>query len=247
MNDCQIVTVCSHYPPQDYYCLKEYVTSLRDEPIIVLGQEPNSYKGLGSKPKLLFKAIKEGVIKKEYTLFTDCWDFVFAISPQHLFTSYLQWFPDLAVVVSSEKNCFPIDLKKEYDNLAEQSILHPKYRYLNSGMIVGKTEDIFKCLEAMDLESVPDDHYDHEKQQQINPNDQFLWQQIFLKQPVNIRFDYNQILCNTLHSVTLDELSFEPQGILNKETGHVSCAYHFNGNAKTEGLREPILKHLKLL
>ena len=194
----------------------------------------------------MYKAIKYGMYNSEYTIFCDCWDLVFSISPQHLFTSYLQWFPDLAVIVSSEKNCFPTDLKKEYDNLAEQAMLHYKYRYLNSGMIVGKTSDILKCLEVMDLENVPDDHYDGEKM--VHPNDQFLWQQTFLKQPVHIRLDYNQILCNTLHSVTLYDLSFEPQGILNKETNHVPCSFHFNGNAKTENrLREPILKHLKLL
>lgn len=241
MSDFKIVTVCTHYPIQDYYCLDSFIKSLRDTEILVLGTEPNSYSGLGSKPKLLYKAIKYGNLRSKYTLFTDCWDFVFSMSPQHLFENYLLWYPNAPIVISSEKNCFPDDLKEKYDALPFTS----SYRYLNSGMIVGETDAILAALEAMDLSNVPDD-YRKEDGNMCHINDQELWQNLFLKQPIKMVLDYNQILCNTLHSVTLDELSFEPQGIRNIETGIVSCSFHFNGDAKTKGLREPILKHLNL-
>lgn len=239
----KLVTVCTHYPPQDYYCLNSFIKSLSDNQIVALGTEPNTYSGLGSKPKLLYKVIKDGVLDSKYILFTDCWDFVFSISPKHLFESYMQWYPNIPIVISSEKNCFPSDLKNEYDALPFTS----SYRYLNSGMIVGETEAILAALEAMDLQNVPDD-YRKEDGNMCHINDQELWQHLFLKQPVKMVLDYNQILCNTLHSVTLDELSFEPQGIRNIETGRVPCSWHFNGNAKTENnLRPTILKHLNLL
>lgn len=244
MNDFTVVTICSHIPYQDYYCIHQFATSLQDAPYLVLSPEnmKDRYDGLGTKGKWLYRAIKEEMIKSEYIIFSDCWDLVFTISPSHLFETYLQWFPDKPIVISSEKNCFPADLKDEYDSLPYTS----SYRYLNSGMIVGKTSDMLKILEAMDLDNVPND-YRQENGQMYHVNDQFLYQQIFLKQPVKMVLDYNQILCNTLHSVSIDELSLEPQGILNKETGRVPCAFHFNGNAKTEGLREPILKYLKLI
>lgn len=247
MNDCKLITVCTHYPQQDYYCLDSFIKSIVDNEIIVLGSEPNSYSGLGSKPKLLYKAIKDGVLNTKYLLFTDCWDFVFSISPEHLFTSYLQWFPDTPIVISSEKNCFPYILKEEYDALSSTS----SYKYLNSGMIIGETEKILSLLEIMHVLDFLDD-YRQEDGQMFHLNDQFEYMKIFLELPhlnyaPKMVMDYNQILCNTLHSVTLDELSFEPQGIRNIETGRVPCSFHFNGDAKTKGLRKPILEHLNLL
>ena len=58
--------------------------------------------------------------------------------------------------------------------------------------------------------------------------------------------DYEQILCNTLHEVKLHELDFSRKNILNIETGFYPGSFHLNGSAKTDGLREPILKHLGL-
>jgi hypothetical protein len=141
---------------------------------------------LASKPKGLYKAITQGLIDKPFIIFTDCFDYVFSESPKAMFRNFLTEFPDADVVVSTEKNCFPDDLKKEYDTIAEFKKVTSPYRYLNSGMIVGATDAIKKCLEAMDLANVPNDHFDEEKNCMVHPNDQKLWQEIFLKQPVKI-------------------------------------------------------------
>jgi hypothetical protein len=242
--DYTIVTVCTHFPRENYFCLNEYFKSLKEESVLVLDSHYTNYGGLGSKPRSVYKAIKEELINTEYIIFTDCFDFVFSQSPKNLFDTYLAYFPSKPLVISAEKNCFPADLKEEYDKLPYTS----SFRYLNSGMVVGKTKDLFKVLESMDATNIPNDYFDTEKNCQINPNDQEYYQKEYLKQPIPMQLDYNQILCNTLHSVQLDDLEFlTMKFIRNKETDTLPCSFHMNGNAKTEGLREPILKHLNLL
>ncbi len=245
-NDYTIVTVCTHFPTQDYFCLNEYFKSLKGESVLVLDGHYTNYGGLASKPKGLYKAIKEELIITKYIIFTDCFDFVFAVAPSEIIEHFKKPIGyNAPIIISAEKNCFPSDLKDEYDRLDN---FGSPYKYLNSGMIIGETEAILKCLEAMDLANVPDDYFDEQKNCMIHPNDQFLWQQIFLKQPVKIELDYCQIFCNTLHSVQIDELEFnEGMGIVNKELGCYPMSFHLNGSAKTDGLREPILKHLTLI
>lgn len=80
----------------------------------------------------------------------------------------------------------------------------------------------------------------------VNPNDQLYYQHEYVKQPVPIVLDTYQTLCNTLHDVTIDELDFSEERIANKTTKTYPCSFHLNGAAKTSGLREPILEHLKL-
>lgn len=240
MRDYKIVTVCTHHPVQNYYCLNEFYKSTRDVDTLVLGREYSKYSGLGSKPKAVYRAIKDGLVDTKYILFTDCWDFVFATHPDELVAKYKQFASPL--VISSEKNCFPDDLKSQYDELDSRT----SYKYLNSGMIVGETEALLATLEAMNLGEVPDDYFDEVTKQMVHINDQFLYQQIYLKQPVKMVLDTYQILCNTLHSVSLDDLDLLEERIVNRETESRPCAFHFNGSSKTDGLREPILKHLGL-
>lgn len=237
----QIVTVCSKFPTESYYCLSEFINSLKGEKLVALGTHEGEYGGLGSKPRLLYHAIKNKDIDAEYLIFCDCFDFVFAVDPFILYYQYLNL--GMPIVISAEKNCFPTDLKEEYDKLSSPT----SYKYLNSGLIVGETEAILTCLEAMDAPNIPNDYWDNEKGVQVNPNDQLYWQQMYLKQPVDIALDFNQELCNTLHDVKIDELEFLNGGyIKNKETQSYPCSFHFNGGAKTGGLMQPILKHLNL-
>lgn len=242
MLDYTIVTVCNRIPIEPYYCLAEFVKSVDDAPIVVLGTNVNEYKGLGSKPKLLYKAIKDGVIKTKYVIFTDCFDLVFQDKPEYTIYKFIEQPYKADLVISSERNCFPADLKDEYDKLP----CNTSYKYLNSGFIVGYTSALYEALEAMDLDNVPDD-YRNKDGSMTHINDQFLWQQIFLKQPVKIALDTETIFSNALHSVTLSELDFEKEFIRNKETGNIPHTLHMNGSAKTDGLREPILNHLNLI
>lgn len=237
----RIVTICNRIPKEPYYCLTEWFKSLCGEQPLVLGQEPGEYGGLGSKPRLLYKAIMSGLIKEKHVIFTDCFDLVLTVRPRHLFLKYLQFAAPF--VISAEKNCFPADLKGEYDKLDSGG---SPYKYLNSGMIVSEVDAMLAVLESMDAKNIPNDYWDVEKNCQVNPNDQEYYQYEFLKQPVKMVMDTYQILCNTLHDVTKDELDFSRERILNKTTITYPCSFHLNGGAKTGGLREPILKHLNL-
>ena len=243
MNTYKVVTVCNHTPREPYYCLREFVKSLQDVVPMILGSEPGTYGGLGSKPRLLYNAIKSGEIKEKYIIFCDCFDLVFAVHPDKLFLKYTQFASPL--VISAEKNCFPADLKDEYDKLTED--IDSPYRYLNSGMIAGEVDAMLAVLESMDAKNIPNDYWNEEKNCMINPNDQEYYQKEFLNQPVQISLDRYQILCNTLHSVELDELSFIGDRIFNNVTGTYPCSFHLNGNAKTGPCRGPILKHLNLI
>lgn len=148
---------------------------------------------------------------------------------------------DCDLVISAEKNCFPNDLKEEYDKLPHTS----NFKYLNSGMIVGYTQKLLETLEAMEVENIPDDYFDGEKN--VHFNDQFEYQKIFLKQPVHIKLDYQQVFSRTLHDAKLEELDFSEPRIRDIETGSYPCTMHMNGNGKSEnGIREAILKHLGL-
>lgn len=239
-NDYQIVTVANKRPTEDYYTFDEFFRSTHGEMVFILGSQPRAYGGLGSKPRLLYHAIKNKQITAKHLIFCDCFDIVFVDAPRVLFEFYQEF--NSSVVISSEKNCFPDTYKEQYDMLSDKP-----YRYLNSGMVVGETDAILAILEHIDAPNIPDDHWSDEKNCMINPNDQEYYQKVFLEQPVKISLDYDQILCNTLHSVAVDDLDFDGDMIFNKETKTCPISFHFNGGAKTGGLREPILKKLNLL
>ena len=234
-----IFSVCNRVPTEPYYCLSEWYKSTEGMNKLVVAGAGTIYTGLCDKIKFLYRMIEHGHIKTKYLIACDSWDLVFAAKPEEILLKYFQF--DADIVVSAEKNCFPADLKDEYDKLPSTS----SYKYLNSGFIVGTTEAIFKTLEAMKVEEIPNDYFDGEKN--VHFNDQFEFQKIFLQQPVKMVLDYNQVLSNTLHQVTLDELDFSEDAIRNKETGSFPCTFHFNGSGKSGPCRNPILKHLNLL
>ncbi len=245
MSDYRVVTVTNRIPQEWYYLQKEFFQSLGEvKPLIITGggNEYGQWGGLTSKPKWLYKAIKDGHIPQKYMIFPDNWDLVFACPIDEVMEVYKAC--KKTVMISAETNCFPSDTKEEYDKLHNP----PPYKYLNSGFIIGETEAILTCLESMDLPNVPNDYHDAEKGIDVNPNDQLLWQLEYLKQPVEIGLDCNQFLSQTLHDARIDDFDFSTDRIVNKITGSAPCSFHFNGGAKSNlELRNPILKHLNLL
>lgn len=234
-----VIAISNKRPSAWYYLYDEYFRSLGEFKPKVF--QPQFWGGLGTKPKVLYKLIKDKTIDSEYIIFTDCWDLVFCCHPDEIMTRYFSFNAD--VVVSSEANCFPDDLKSGFDKANPEA----KYRYLNSGCIVGKTEAILTCLEEMDLPNLPDDHFDPEKNCNIHPNDQFCWMKIWVQQPVKIVLDYDQSLSQTLHGASIDDFDFSEERIRNKITNSYPCTLHFNGGSKDDmSLREPILKKLNL-
>lgn len=235
-----VVSVSNKKPEQWYYLYDEFFKSLGNESPVLL--QPMNWGGLATKPKVLYQAIKDKVITTSHIIFADCWDLVFAAQTKEIMERYLSF--DCPIVISCEKNCFPDDLKDNFDEIAAPT----RYKYLNSGFIVGETEAVLACLEAMDLPNLPNDYYDPIKQCNVHPNDQFEWMKIFVKQPVPICLDYYQALSQTLHDANIDEFDFSEKRIKNKLTNSYPCSFHFNGGAKDNlEIRNPVLSHLNLL
>jgi hypothetical protein len=237
-----IVAVSTGKPTADYYTYDQFFASVRmygHDPL-VLTPDPRKRFGLGDKPKVLRKAILEKTIKSKHIIFTDCYDLVFAASPEEVIEMYKSF--NSPFVCSAEKNCFPGDLRDKFPASPTN------YRFLNSGFIVAETDAMLSVLESMGLDNVPDDYWDKEKNCMVHINDQFLYHEEFIKQPVKMVLDYKQILSHTLHDVQLDELDIDnPLGIMNLETGKFPLTFHFNGNSKTEnGTKEAILNRLGL-
>lgn len=246
--DYTIVTVSNRFPQEWYYLHKEFFKSLNGHKVVVVNYSlyGGLWRGLTTKPKWLYEAIKNGIIDTKYMIFTDCWDLVFATEPEEVIDIYKCFNSD--IVISAEKNCFPTDLKEDYDKVNLNSPHQTPYKYLNSGFIVGETDAIKVCLEEMDLSNMRDDGFDEEKGQAYHGNDQFEWQKIFLQQPVGIQLDENQLLSQTLHGADIEDFDFSKERIRNKVTGAYPCSFHFNGGSKDDSrLRNPILKHLKLM
>ena len=235
-----IVTICNRIPRENYYCLQEFENSTKDFYKMVIQSVDTPYQGLGDKPKFVYRAIKKGIIPTKYIIFTDCWDLVFVDTPEEIIEKYKDFNCDL--VFSGERNCFPADLKEEYDKLPFTS----SFKYLNSGFIVGETEALLATLEAMKVEEIPDDYWDEEKGHNVHFNDQFEYQKIFIQQPVKMLLDYSQTLSQTMHDVGWADIDLTGSKIKNFETGAYPSTIHFNGSGKTNGLQEPILKKLGL-
>lgn len=242
MKEYSVVAISNKRPDAWYYLYDQFFLSLEGHLPLVL--QPTHWGGLSTKPKVLYAAIKNKTIDAKKIIFADCWDLVFAASPEEILARFSSQF-NAPVVVSAESNCFPSDTKEDYDKLNPPT----KYAYLNSGFIVGDTEAILTCLEAMDLANLPDDHYDPIKQCNVHPNDQYEWQKIFLKQPVKIELDYHQSLSQTLHDAAIEDFDFSDElAIRNILTNSHPCTFHFNGGSKDNlQLRNPILKKLNLL
>lgn len=236
-----IVTVSTGKPREAYYTYDEFFSSLRrygHDPLVLAPDQGKRF-GLGDKPKLLRRAILNQEIDTDLVIFADCYDLVFAGSPEEIIDMYKSF--DSPFVCSAEKNCFPGDLRDQFPESPTS------YRFLNSGFIVAETEALLAVLESMDLDNVPDDYWDKEKNCMVHINDQFLFMEQFIKQPVKMVLDYKQVLSNTMHDVGIHELDFNNSlGILNRETGKFPLTFHLNGGSKTSGVREPILERLNL-
>ncbi len=248
--DVQVVTISNRQPQQDYYTFQYLQKSMVDREILILGQEPGEYTGLSDKPRIVYNAIKNGQIKSKYLIFVDAWDVVFVDSAEDIMGKFLNF--NSPIVIGAEKNCFPSNFKKEYDRLPFTS----SYKYLNSGVIIAETDALLEVLEAMDAPNLPVDYFNPILQKNYHFNDQAMYMDIFLRQPVKMVLDYNCCIVQNMQDVKEDEIVFGGDGaingeqyryIKNKETKTHPCIFHWNGSSKTAWSREKILKNLNLL
>ncbi len=233
-----IAIISSHFPTQDYYCFGEFLKSLEGEPIICGGQD-GSYKNLSDRPRIFYDAINQGYVKTEWLILSDCWDMVFVDSPSVIFEKHKANNCD--ITFSCEKNCFPEDLKQQFDEIAPANT---PYKYLNCGTIVGRTEAIFTLLKDMDAPNLPKDYWMPEEQKTFHYNEQLWYQQSFFRQPVSMKLDYYQDIANCMEQVTTKELDFSEKKIRNIECNTYPSIWHWNGGSKTAGTQIPILTKL---
>ncbi len=236
MSNITVATISKGEPQQYYYCKTEMIKSLKGFPIKWL--DTSDYVGLSCRPRIFHNAIKDGTINTEYCILIDAWDLVFVDTPEQIIEKFKTFKTD--VVISGERNCFPHDLKEEFDKLPFTS----SYKYVNCGVIVGKTEDVRKMFEDMDTDNIPRDC--HNGVEWIYPNEQLEYQRCVLRQPIKIAIDYKQDITWCTHDVSVDELGYTQGVLYNNETQTFPSIAHFNGGGKTNGTRESVLKYLKL-
>jgi len=235
--DYTIVAISDKRPVQHYYCYDQCIESFKrkGEEIMLLGMD-GSYNGsLIERPRYMHRILKEGKIKTPKIMYMDCWDLVLQGTMDEIFEKHKNNNCD--ITISAERNCFPVDYKDEFDKIAPENT---SYKYLNCGVIVGDTEALLALLEDMDAANLPYDAPPH------YPNEQLEFQKVFLRQPVKIAMDYNQDITWCLHDVGVSELGYAQGKIYNNEMATFPSILHLNGGAKTSGVREPILNHLKL-
>ena len=130
-----VVTISNRTPIEDYYTYQYLQKSAGHDEVLVLGQEQGEYTGLSDKPRILYNAIKSGKITTKYIVFVDAWDVIFVDSISVIMEKFFSL--NTQILIGAEKNCFPSNFQKEYDRLPHTS----SYRYLNSGVIIGETEE----------------------------------------------------------------------------------------------------------
>ena len=237
-----LVTVANRRPEESYYTYDQFFKSCARfgiEPVVI----SENYGGLGSKPKLVQRAIADGKVKTEWMIFADCFDVVLQQNPANTAEHLLVKHPEADIIWGAEKNCFPD---------ASLADAHPQtksdYRYLNSGLAIGKTEAFARMFERMKASEILDDYQDGAGQwHQVNDQD-LIMRQVVLGDPMQIpmALDHDCDFFQNLHGVTADELDYTKYLVGNKATNTLPTFLHFNGGAKTSGLRESILQHLDL-
>jgi hypothetical protein len=238
----RVVTCCTHIPTADYYFLESFIKSLKGHDALVMNNSFGRWGGLATKTKWLRQALKTGLITDDILIICDCFDFVFARPFDELIEAYKTY--NKPCVISAEKSYWPEEgLKEHFDKREFPS----SFKYINSGLIVSEREALVEILESMDLDNYPDDHR-KEDGQMFHSNDQFLYQNEFVKHPELIGVDYLCRINQTLSEMVVGDFIFEEgRDIMNKELGTRPCSFHANGGSKTSGIVPPILKHLNLL
>ncbi len=115
--DYTICIISNRRPHEPYFCYDQFYKSLEGEEILNLSHfYPNDYKNLSDRPRMLYKAFEDGVIKTEKVLFCDSWDLIFIDKPDVIFEKWKDMKCEIAI--TTEKNCFPGDYKERFDEVA---------------------------------------------------------------------------------------------------------------------------------
>jgi len=243
----QIVAVANGEPTHDY--LKRgweaFLKSSRRygfEPFVLGWGQP--WQGLGSKPKLLKKAVEDGLVSADHLLFVDAFDVWFGSNPENILKLFLMQ-SDYDIIWNAEKNCFPnADWAKDHPATSSP------FKFFNSGMSIGRIGAYHTIFEQMKVDEWPND-YQRKDKSWVHVNDQhhvmekFLFGQCSEGEP-KMALDSGCLMFQTLTGVEANELSIKHGRVLNLFTETCPVAFHANGGSKTAGLMEPILQAFDL-
>lgn len=177
-----------------------------------------------TKPRKYRQWLREGRAKGDLLAVCDCWDVLFQTHPDEISNRFPEFNADIAF--NAEINCFP---RGDLAHLFPDS--GSPWRYMNCGFMVGAPASILTFLEAMNLDTIPDDHQLSDGSW-VNPNDQEFFTLTFLEQPVRSVLDTKAVIANTLHGGKIEDYDLTGPKIRIKATGIDPIALHGNGSGK---------------
>jgi hypothetical protein len=194
-------------------------TSINKIPITVLGKGVD-WNGYVTKLQILRDYLP--TLNCELVCFTDARDVLYMATDEQIVSAYDKHFEKGSVVFNADTNCFPNSANAE---------LHPKegekYRFLNSGCVIGDRLLLIKIIEdALQV------YY-------MNPemvDDQELLQEVFLsgKHGDLFTIDYNCVIFQSIwdekggRSNNFD-LAYAKDGIYNRLTNTKPLIFHHPG------------------
>lgn len=208
---------------------------------IILGTKEGDWKGLGSKAKLMKRALYDGTITSDYVIFCDIFDILFVRSPADIVEQFLvtqQTSPAMpSIIWNGETACFPDEGRAER---------HPKtnsrFRYLNSGFSVGEVEGFKKFYAESDPDLILDDHQDSQGVWRFD-HDQRHALDYFLDGSLSMMLDTECKICQSLFQTTPEEFDFSGEYVRNIALDSTPMTIHANGNSKDNGMFNLFLRH----
>lgn len=242
MPKCEVVAVADRVPDRGrewYYRYDAFVDSLRrfDAAPSVLGLG-EWWGGLMTIPRRLRQWLREGRCKCEYLIFSNCFDVIFTTHPDEVVARWGEGRDE--VTFNAEKDIFPrADLKPFFPDPGTP------WRYLNSGLYIGKPGNILAMLDMMQLDDIHDDHRSEDDLhggagRMVHVNDQGWFQFLYAAHVCPITLDTKCEVFQCFSSCTLDEFDLSKRDrVINKFTGTEPPILHCNGASKNDIL--PIL------
>lgn len=194
-------------------------TSINKIPITVIGKG-EEWDGYVTKLQILKDYLV--TLNSELVCVTDARDVLYMATEEQILSAYDKHFEKGSVVFNGDTNCFPNSANEE---------LHPKegekYRFLNSGCIIGDRALLIKILlDALEV---------YNKNPQMT-DDQELLQEIFLSSKYGDLFtiDYNCVIFQSIwdekggRSNNFD-LAYSKDGIYNRLTNTKPLIFHYPG------------------
>ena len=244
----EIVSVTSRIPDrarEPYYrynCWHDRLTHFGFQPTILGMGEP--WSGLCNKPRRLRNWLRSGDCTSDYLISSDSYDVVFGVSPQEVVDRFTSGHFDTdAICCNAERGLFPRgDLQPFFDRADHGG---SPWKYLNSGLYIGKPSVILQMLELMFLDEIHDD-YQRPDGSYCHVNDQAIYQTAWVLQEGRINLDYNCELFQCGSACTIDEFDLSGSHVRNIVTGTEPLVFHFNGGSKNSpeegGIMHPMLR-----